>query len=57
VRLADETDDVNMRGDVLLHLAEVLATAGDDSAAAACRDRARSLYEAKGNLAQATSVP
>ena len=57
VRLADETDDVNMHGDVLLHLAEVLETTGDDAEAAACRDRARSLYASKGNLAQASSVP
>ena len=57
VRLAEETDDVNMHGDVLLHLAEVLEPAGDDAGAAACRDQARSLYASKGNLAQVSSVP
>ena len=39
VRLAEETDDVNMHGDVLLHLAEVLRAAGD---AAGGRRRAAS---------------
>jgi class 3 adenylate cyclase/tetratricopeptide (TPR) repeat protein len=57
VRLAEETDDVNMHGDVLLHLAEVLHAAGDVAGAGECRERARSLYRAKGNVAQASSVP
>jgi tetratricopeptide (TPR) repeat protein len=57
VRLVQETDDVNMHGDVLKHLAEVLEPAGDAVGAAECRDRARSLYAAKGNVTQASSVP
>jgi class 3 adenylate cyclase/tetratricopeptide (TPR) repeat protein len=58
VRLAEETDDVNMHGDVLLHLAEVLDTvAADPGGAAACRERARALFDAKGNVAQSSSVP
>jgi predicted ATPase/class 3 adenylate cyclase len=57
VRLVQETDDVNMHGDVLKHLAEVLEPAGDAVGAAECRDRARSLYASKGNVTQASSVP
>ena len=51
--LAEETDDVNMRADVLVHLAEITRLAGDASPAEELTTQALTLYEAKGNVAQA----
>ena len=47
--LASETDDVNMRADTLLDLAEVLRAAGSEAEAATHVRLALGLYEAKGN--------
>jgi class 3 adenylate cyclase/tetratricopeptide (TPR) repeat protein len=55
--LAEETDDLNMRGDVLLDLAEVLRARGDAGAAREALARARDAFDAKGNVVQATSIP
>ena len=54
--LAEETDDVNMRGDVWMDLAEVLSDRGDGAGAAEAMGRALALFDAKGNLAQAQAV-
>ena len=54
--LAEETDDVNMRGDVWMDLAEVLGSRGDGAGAAEAMGRALVLFDAKGNLAQAQAV-
>ena len=54
--LAEQTDDLNMRGDVLRDLAEVLQAGGDEPGSRQASSQARALYEAKGNLAQAASV-
>jgi tetratricopeptide (TPR) repeat protein len=56
VTLAEETDDVNMHGDVLCDLAHVLGLAGDDEGARAALERARSFYDAKGNVVQAAAT-
>ena len=53
VSLAEGTDDLNMRADVLLDLAEVLRTRGNDPDAAAAREEALGLYRRKGNLSSA----
>ena len=51
--LAEGTDELNLRGDSLMTLAEVMRSAGaSDEAATAFRD-ALELYEAKGNLVSA----
>ncbi|MEO8476525.1 MAG: adenylate/guanylate cyclase domain-containing protein [Actinomycetota bacterium] len=54
--LAETTDDVNMHGDVLLDLGRVLAGAGDATGAAEALERARVLFELKGNLVQAAAT-
>jgi class 3 adenylate cyclase/tetratricopeptide (TPR) repeat protein len=56
VALADGTDDLNMRGDTLANLAEVLLAAGDGAGARAVLSSALELYEAKGNVAAASST-
>jgi class 3 adenylate cyclase/tetratricopeptide (TPR) repeat protein len=56
VALADETDDLNVRGDVLVDLAEVLRAGGDAAGADDALDRAAVLYDAKGNVVQAAAV-
>ncbi len=55
-KLAEETDDLNMRGDVLLDLADVLRSNGDAPGADEALGRAMALFEAKGNLVQADAV-
>jgi predicted ATPase/class 3 adenylate cyclase len=53
VALAEETDGLNLYGDALLDLGEVLRTAGRPAEAGAATERALSLYERKGNLVSA----
>jgi tetratricopeptide (TPR) repeat protein len=53
VTLAEATDDVNMRGDVLLDLARALVGAGDEEGARMARQAARELFASKGNVVQA----
>jgi tetratricopeptide (TPR) repeat protein len=56
VARAAETDDLNMRGDTLVDLGEVLAAAGDRVGAAAALGPARELYLAKGNAVAADAT-
>jgi predicted ATPase/class 3 adenylate cyclase len=56
VALAEETDDINMQGDALVDLGDVLAGAGDREASEASFRRARELYVAKGNVVAAAST-
>ena len=53
VSLADETDDLNMRAETHVALAEVLRASGRAAEAAGDLTRALSLYTAKGNVAGA----
>jgi class 3 adenylate cyclase/tetratricopeptide (TPR) repeat protein len=53
VALAEQTDGLNLHGDALLDLAEVLRTVGRPAEAVAATERALSLYERKGNLVSA----
>ena len=50
VALGEGTDGLNLHGDALLDLAEVLGTAGRPAEEAAAAERALALYERKGNL-------
>jgi class 3 adenylate cyclase/tetratricopeptide (TPR) repeat protein len=56
VALADETDDLNMRAETFVALAEVLAAAGREPDAAEALTSARGLYERKANVAGAAEV-
>jgi tetratricopeptide (TPR) repeat protein len=56
VALSDETDDLNMRGDTLVDLGEILSAAGDRDGAAEALGSALALYEAKGNRAAARAT-
>jgi class 3 adenylate cyclase/tetratricopeptide (TPR) repeat protein len=56
VALAEETDGLNLHGDALLDLAELLRAAGRPSDAVAAAERALALYERKGNLVSAARV-
>ena len=56
VARAAETDDLNMRGDTLVDLGEVLAAAGDRVGAAAALGPAVELYLAKGNAVAADAT-
>ena len=56
VAVAERTDDLNMHGDVLVDLAEVLTAAGDRRAADDALERAEGLFEAKGNVVQAETA-
>ena len=56
VALSEETDDLNMRGDTYVNLAEVLATAGDRGGAGTALASALELYLAKGNVAAAANT-
>jgi class 3 adenylate cyclase/tetratricopeptide (TPR) repeat protein len=49
VRLAGTTDDINMRGDTLMDLAQVLALSGQLDAGREAAEEARALYTRKGN--------
>jgi hypothetical protein len=51
--MAEETDDVNMRADALMDLAEVVAVGGDTTAREQALRRAHELYVAKGNQVSA----
>jgi ATP/maltotriose-dependent transcriptional regulator MalT len=53
VALAADTDYLNMHGDALLDLAEVLRRSNDPDGAVEAVVRARELFEAKGNLVSA----
>jgi class 3 adenylate cyclase/tetratricopeptide (TPR) repeat protein len=56
VAVAERTDDLNMHGDVLVDLAEVLTAAGDRRGAREALGRAEALFEAKGNVVQAEAA-
>jgi class 3 adenylate cyclase len=56
VLLAEQTDSLNLQGDALVALAEVLAAQGQDAEAGAVAMRARRLYEEKGNTVSAGAV-
>ncbi len=56
VELTDRTDCLNMQGDALCDLAEVLAGGGSDDEAAAALEQALDRYERKKNLAMLTQV-
>jgi tetratricopeptide (TPR) repeat protein len=51
--LAEETDDINMRADVFMDLAEIMRLGGDDAGADEVLGRSLALFDAKGNVAQA----
>ena len=51
--LAEQTDDLNLIGDALATLGAVHAAADEVSKATAAYDRARELYERKGNVTSA----
>ncbi|MBA3364821.1 MAG: AAA family ATPase [Actinobacteria bacterium] len=53
VELAGMTDALNLHGDALMDLAEVLRKAGDEDAAASAAREAQALYKAKGNVVAA----
>ncbi len=56
VTRAESTDDLNMRGDALVNLGEVLRSRGDRAGAASAVTDALRLYEAKGNAAAAEAT-
>jgi tetratricopeptide (TPR) repeat protein len=56
VELSDRTDGLNMQGDALCDLAEVLACAGANDAAASALEQALQRYERKKNLAMVAQV-
>ena len=56
VELTDRTDCLNLQGDALCDLAEVLAGGGRDDEAAAALEQALDRYERKKNLAMLTQV-
>jgi tetratricopeptide (TPR) repeat protein len=56
VELSERTDDINMRGDALVDLAEVLGRAGDPAAEEGALAAAERLFEAKGNVVRAGAV-
>jgi ATP/maltotriose-dependent transcriptional regulator MalT len=56
VALVEQTDDVNMRADTLVDLAEVLVACGKPEEAAAALERGLALYEGKGNVPGAAAA-
>ena len=56
VMLAKETDSLNLHGDALMALAEVLAAGGRKGEAGTVAMHARRLYEEKGNIVSAGAV-
>ena len=57
VALADETDDLSLRGDAMTSLANVLVASDRPEDAVEARNTALALYESKGNVAAAALVP
>jgi tetratricopeptide (TPR) repeat protein len=53
VRLAESTDELNLRGDAAMSLAEVLRAAGASDEAATAVGEALKLYDTKGNVVSA----
>jgi class 3 adenylate cyclase/tetratricopeptide (TPR) repeat protein len=53
VSLSEATDDLNMRGDTLADLSDVLSAAGESGEASTALGSALKLYEAKGNAVAA----
>jgi class 3 adenylate cyclase/tetratricopeptide (TPR) repeat protein len=56
VALSEATDDLNMRGDTLVDLGEVLSAAGNQGGVATALESALRLYESKGNAVAADST-
>jgi class 3 adenylate cyclase/tetratricopeptide (TPR) repeat protein len=56
VALSEATDDLNMRGDTLADLGDVLSAAGEEVGASSAFASALQLYEAKGNAVAATAI-
>jgi class 3 adenylate cyclase/tetratricopeptide (TPR) repeat protein len=56
VVLSEATDDLNMRGDTLAHLGDVLSAAGETADASAAFGSALELFEAKGNTVAAAAI-
>jgi tetratricopeptide (TPR) repeat protein len=56
IEVAKRTDDLNMHGDVLTDLAEVLTAAGDRARAGEALEHAEALFATKGNVVQADAV-
>jgi ATP/maltotriose-dependent transcriptional regulator MalT len=54
--LAEGTDDIVLEADALVDLGEVLRAAGEDAAASAAWERARDLYDRKGDIVSAARV-
>jgi len=54
--LAEETDDINMRADVLMDLAEIMRLSGDVARADEVLGRSLALFDEKGNVAQADAL-
>ena len=56
VALSESTDDLNMRGDTLAYLGDVLSAAGNQGGVATALESALRLYESKGNAVAADST-
>jgi len=56
VALSESTDDLNMRGDTLRDLGDVLSAGGERTGASAALESALELYESKGNTVAAATA-
>jgi tetratricopeptide (TPR) repeat protein len=56
VALSESTDDLNMRGDTLAYLGDVLSAAGERQDASAALESALELYGSKGNTVAAATA-
>ena len=56
VEISSATDQVSLRGDLLLDLAEVLGMAGKSEDSRACIRQALELYGRKGNVTRAAAA-
>lgn len=56
VAMAEETDDINMRADALMDLAEVFEATGDAASRSDALHRAHGQYVAKGNVVSAAAA-
>jgi len=56
VRAAEQTDDLNRQGRVLVALAEIVRSAGREAEAVSLLERALDLFERKGNLVSADKL-